>query len=142
MQAATAQIVSMFETLGMGVEDIAEQQGMDPIAVKAALLQGSRMYRESQVKSGKQDEECGVFTSREEQLARQAIVDLASGSDDEHIRLKAAKYIRDDKKGRLDKAAVGKLNINVLVFNETLRKARAAKARAIGESSVIDLQPA
>jgi hypothetical protein len=139
MQAATAQIVSMFETLGMGVEDIAEQQGMDPIAVKAALLQGSRAYRESQVSNSK-DEECGVFTSREEQLARQAIVDLAAGSDDEHIRLKAAKYIRDDKKGRLDKAAVGKLNINVLVFNETLRKARAAKARALGD--VIDLQPA
>lgn len=132
MLACSKQIITMFEDLGLSVEEIAEQQELNVVAVKAALLQGSRKYRELNNSHSSQDNlpADDAFTASEEQACRQVIYDLAVGSDDEKVRLRAARYIRDDKKGRLDKVDLGKLNINVVVFNEALAKARAAKERA------------
>lgn len=135
MTACNQQIVSAFEDLGMTPEEIAADQDLELSAVKAILMQFSAAYR----KYCKKDVEA-CFTDEEETMARQVIAEIARYNEDDRLRLRAAMYIRDDKKGRLDvmKSLVG-LNFNALTFNDQMRKAIEAKNRS--KSQVIDIPP-
>ena len=110
----------------MTPEEIASEQDLDIVSVKAILMQFSGLYRE----------QCKVkedlnFTDEEEVAARGVITNIARYSEDERLRLRAAIYIRDDKKGRLDVVRqMNGLNINVIHFNDQMKKAIAAKERA------------
>ncbi|SRR6266404_870275 len=132
MTAGNKQIVTAYEDLGMSIDEIAHTQELEPLSVKAVLMQFSSLFRQDL----KKDEV--EFTDEEHQTAKDVIVNTARYSEDERVRLKAAMYIRDDKKGRLDvlKQFSG-LNINVFEFNETMRKAIAAKNRAKG---IVDVE--
>lgn len=134
MQNQVSAIAALYEG-GLSVEQIAEDQELDVVSVKAALLQGSAQYRKET--AGIQAEGGGVFTSSEEELARKTIVELMTCSDVDNVRFRCAKYLRDDHKGRLDLTNVRKLNINVTVFNETIQRAREAKAK--GKAKCIDI---
>ena len=128
MTAAARQIVSAFETCGMTVDEIAEDQELEPLAVKAVLMQFSSAYKQ-EVKS--QQTEDVEFSAEDHQTAVDIIRNTAKYAEDEKLAFKAATYIRDDKKGRLDAIRqLGGLNINVLQFNETMKKAIAATNRA------------
>lgn len=126
MTAANQQIVTAFEELQMTPEEIAAEQDLELAAVKAILMQCSSQYRRACAK----DEDLS-FSDAEEKVARDTILSLAQFSDDENIRLRAAMYIRNDKKGRLDvvKQMAG-LNINVISMNEQMKKAIAAVQRS------------
>lgn len=140
MTAANTQIVEAFEQLGMQPEEIATDQELDLTSVKAILMQFSSLYRKA----------CAVkedlsFTDEEEKMARQVISNIARGYVDDvdpRTQLKAAMYIRDDTKGRLDvvKAQVG-LNLNVIMFNEQMKKAIAAKNRSKGIVDIQEVKP-
>jgi hypothetical protein len=55
----------------------------------------------------------------------EVILDLALGAEDEHLRFKAASYVRDDKKGRRDVAkGMNGNNFNILFLNQQLAKVR------------------
>jgi hypothetical protein len=139
MNAANQQIVTAFEDLGMSPEEIAEDQDLDVVAVKAILAQSSRRFR----KAAAADETLN-FSDTELKAANETILQLMQSSEDENIRFRAAKYIRDDKKGRLD--AVSKMNgmnVNVLMFNDHMKKALEAveRSRQISSGVVVDVSP-
>lgn len=133
MTAANMQIVTAYEVNGLTPEQIADLEGYDVGAVKSVLMQFSSAYRKA-VKKGEED----GFSEDEEMRARQVIAQLAQYAEDDNLRFRASKYIRDDKKGRLDVVKKQKgLNINVLMINAEIQKATQAIER--GKQKVIDL---
>jgi hypothetical protein len=120
------QIVSAFETEGMKPEEIAVEFELDPVAVKATLMQFSPIFRDS-IKTDKSLD----FHDNDLLDANDTIVRIMRHTEDENLALRAAKYVRDDKKGRLDVlSGLGKININIAVFNQRLLEARQAKAQS------------
>lgn len=119
------QVCSVYDRGQLTVDQVAEVFSMDPVAVKSALLSGSSRYRAENRSLGRNDKTTN-FSPSETQLARDAMVRLLH-SDDEHVVLKASKYVIDDSSGRLDERNRGKLTINVAVFNQALDRARKAK---------------
>lgn len=132
MTGSNQQIISAYEDLGMSPDEIAQDQDLDVAAVKATLIQFSSRFR----KDVKADDALD-FTEDQVRRATDVILHLAQYSEDENLRFRAARYIRDDKKGRLDviKQMTG-LNINVLTINEQMQKAISAVNRAKGSIEV------
>jgi len=133
MLAVQVQIKTAFEELGMTVEDIAEDQELEVTAVKACLMQCSSKYRGL---CRTEDKEAALnFTDEQLADANRTIHDLMMGAEDEGVRLKAAMYLRDDKRGRKEVVkGVGGMQFNILQFNETLKRVRneiAAEGDAI-----------
>lgn len=142
-----ASIVESFETLGMTPDEIATDRGMDIVAVKAALSQSSRKYRAALSGANGAAEEKDPtldFDNDDLRTANEVIRHLAKHGEDEHLRLKAAMYMRDDKKGRREVVkVVGANQFNIFQFNEQLRAAREGAARIKeGFSQVIDVAAA
>jgi hypothetical protein len=119
-------IVNAFEEEGMSPEEISETQGLEISSVKAGLMQFSSKYRKA---CGQQDESIddGLnFNDDDMRRVNQVIRELALGAEDENLRFKAATYVRNDKKGRLEPAkALGGGQFNILFINEQLRKVRS-----------------
>lgn len=124
------QIVTAYETLGLTISQIQEafqELALDSLAIKATLMQFSEKYRNDNKKVVNND-----FNDDELIEANQVMVSLMRGADDEHLRARMARYIRDDKKGRLDVHGIRDINVNVMMFNERLLKAREAKMLSKG----------
>lgn len=122
-------MISAYEQ-GMSVEEIAENMEFETTAVKAALYQGSQLYRDR----SKKDIDL-KFNESEQEQAKRAIIRVMQSSDDDYLILRAAKYIRDDAEGRLDNPLKGlkTMNVNVIAFNEQLIRAREGKERSKGQ---------
>ena len=138
MTAGNLSIVQSFESLGMTPEEIAEAEELDLSAVKGILMQNSSKYRKA---CKKEVDFC--FNDDEALAAKQVMVNLMRYSDDENLQFRAAKYLLDDKKGRLDvvQQQTG-LNINVLQFNEHMQQALAAvqRSKELLKSSAINIE--
>lgn len=119
----SAQIVSAYEA-GMQLQEIVECFSVDIIAVKACLMQFSKQYQDTIANS--ETVESDAFNDAEALAARQTIATIMQQSDDDHLRLRAAMYLRNDKKGRLDIKDMGKLKINIGQFNVMLAGANKA----------------
>lgn len=119
------------------------------LSIKACLLQFSAKYKNDILieKKGRGNSEESVitetkvgFTEHQEQMALDVIADLASYSEDERVKLRAAEFIRDDRQGRRDFAnKFQNLNINVITFNEQLKKAWQIVQAAKEPSKAIDV---
>ena len=137
MTAANEQIISAFEELDMSPEQIAEDQDLDLTAVKSTLMQFSSKYRQICKKNPESEFN---FSDDEAIRARQVIAQLAQYAEDESLKLRAAMFVLNDKKGRLDapKALTG-LNINVIQMNEHFKKAIEAvnKVKELSNSQVV-----
>jgi len=149
MTNADTSIVTAFEELKMTPEEIAQTEDLELSAVKASLMQFSKSYKD--LLNGNNTEatkENLDFRDNELKEANDVILDLMRYSEDDRIRGKLAMYVRDDKKGRLDAKQAfindfnGQMNINVLVFNERLQKAKDAMKRAIDVESTKEMQVA
>jgi hypothetical protein len=88
------QITHLFNT-GASVETIAEGMGLTTEAVRRVLFEKSPRYRRETT----QAQATGVPLDDE---MMNIIVDVARNSENDLIRLSAAKYARDDIKGRRD----------------------------------------
>ena len=137
MSSEVEQIKIAYETLEMSPEQIAEDRELDIVAVKAALMQGSSRYRRD---CGQEEDKEAALNFDDEQLkdVNRVIYDLAIGAEDENIKLKAAMYIRDDKKGRKDVVKqLGGQQFNILMFNEQMKgirnKAAEVREKMLGE---------
>lgn len=122
------QILTAYEELGMSINEIAtEFDGIDIVAIKSILMSFSPKYRKDMTENKSLD-----FNDNELSEANSVILHLMRYSEDEHIRARLARYVRDDKKGRLDIAGIGRngLNVNILMFNQRLAQARVAKERS------------
>ena len=118
------QLKISYETLGMSPEDIAADRDLDLGAVKAGLMQCSSVYRRD---CGQKESSEDVLNFSDDDLVavNKVIKEIALGSEDDNLRLKAAIYIRDDKKGRNEvQKAVSGMNFNILQFNQYMQKAR------------------
>ena len=118
-------IKTLYEQENLTPEQIAEVQDMDVVAIKAALCQCSSKFRKD---AGQETEEDHTLNFDNDQLRRanETIVSIMLSAEDDSIRLKAAMYVRDDKKGRKEviKSMQGN-TFNILQFNESLKQARA-----------------
>jgi hypothetical protein len=137
MTAADQAIVSLYEVSGLTVEQISETQGYDVISVKACLMTNSILYREAV----KQEAEVG-FTDTEEQEAKKVIGEIMKDEEvDAHTRLRAAIFVRQDKRGRLDTGKkslsdIRKVNVTIIQFNQQLNRATEARQRAMAMPKV------
>ena len=125
MTAASQQIITCYEELGMSIDEIAAAGHGDPVAIKAVLLQWSQKYRE-EMKVNKAID----FTEEDHDQVLAVIRNAALFAEDEHLRFRAAKYIRDDKKGRLDlNKGLKNLNISLQTFTLHLERANSITSR-------------
>ena len=132
MTSELQQIKDSYESLEMTPEQISEDRDLDLVAVKAALMQFSSVYRKA---CGKElDEDTLNFSDEQLQRANEVIFELAMGAESEDLRFKAATYVRDDKKGRKEvvKAIQGLGNINFLQINQMLQESRESMNRVLG----------
>lgn len=130
------QIKMSYEDLQMSPEEISVDRNLDILAVKACLFTVSNKFRKDakEEKKGLQEGEVPKtgFTDEEAERARKRILDIALGSDNEGVALKAAMYVNDEKHGRHDiVGSVRGLNFNVLNFNAMLQAADRAVASAL-----------
>lgn len=138
------QIVSAYETNGLQPEAIVESMGIEGLsltAVKAALMQHSNKYR-SICKSEPEDESVYNFDNHELKEANNMIVEVMrdathpDGTTDYKTKLAAARYIRDDKKGRLEPAKLLKNSggFNLIQFNTMIQEANEKAAKIINNA--------
>ena len=149
MLPSEASIVQMFEELEMSPNEIALDLDYEEAAVKLILASKSKKYREScfdprtkelkEVSHSTLQGDSFLFTADDKELAKSAILELASNSDNDGVRLKASKTIIDEYLGRNNKATLRDLQININVLNETIIKAKRAKEAA--RNKVIDISP-
>lgn len=141
LSSVNTQIKTDYEA-GSSVQDIAEEQGFEVMAVKAILLQTSKKYRaDCRTECGMAEEELEDpkdFTDEELVLANGIIKEVAlcaqlpDGSPDYRTRLMAATYIRDDKKGRKEAKAMIQHNTNnIFTINDAIAKARVSASERI-----------
>lgn len=138
------QIKTAYEVNGLEPEKIIESLGIEGLsitAVKAALIRYSSKYR-SICKQEPEDESVYNFDNQELKEANNTIVDVMreaiypDGSTDYKTRLNAARYIRDDKKGRLEPAKMmrGTGGFNIIQFNTSIQEAREKAAKVIADA--------
>ena len=136
MTAANQQIVTAFEDAGLTPEQIAEDLEFDLLAVKAILTQYSTKFRSESKK-----DDALAFKIDEAEEMKSIILGLARYSDDEHLQFKAAKFVLEDKKGRLDlNTKVPGLQINVVTFNEQMKRALQAEQRTLERNVPIEVE--
>ena len=131
MSNANTQVLRAAE-LGMTPREIADDLGYDEEAVKL-ILAGAK--GEAEVKR--------IFSAEDMDIARDTIRGLAAGAEMEGVRLKAAMYIVDEVQGRhtveSSLAKFGK-GINIVVVQETMKRAREAIAKAkSGENRLVEV---
>jgi hypothetical protein len=143
MLASHKQIVESYEQMGMLPEEIAVDQELEIVAVKAVLMQESSLYR----KDCKKDISDKLnFNESEDEEMKNIILDCArsatlpDGSVDHRTRLKAATYVRDDRRGRLEPARMIQKGptLNLLTINESIQQARVSAERV--KKQLIDVQ--
>ena len=132
MNAVCIQVVELYESSGLSINDIASELNLEVEAVKTCLIQHSSVYN----KSLKSSEE--TFTDSEYLLAKSAIANSVF-ADDEAVRLRAAVFIVNEKKGRNDmiKNLKSAGNTNILIINQQM--SRAKKALEKSKSKMIDV---
>lgn len=129
MHSEIESIKICFEEEGMSPSQIASDRKLDVAAVKSALMQSSSKYR-AMAKSEPENEDLLNFNDNDMILANQVIRDTARFSDSEDLRFKAAVYIRNDKKGRLEVARESGKGFNIFVFNEQMAKLRERRSQS------------
>lgn len=132
------QIRDSFEKLGLTPEQIAHETEYDVMAIKTILLQCSSQYR----KLVKKQPALG-YTEMEAEEMKIIMLNVARyEEDDQHLKFKAARYIYDDFKGRNDVVKqVQGININVINFNEQMKKALEARERTLKTITINEDKP-
>ena len=122
------QIKTAYEVLNLSPQQIAEDQDLDIVAVKSALIQASSKYRKDCGHEPEEVDDGLNFTNEDLRHVNAEILQLALGAESEELRGKMCMYVRDDKKGRKEviKAVQNNTTFNLLNFNEQLREARSA----------------
>lgn len=131
MTSESTAIKVAYETLGMSPEEIAEDRGLQVVSVKAALMAASKDYRQACGKEENEEDKLN-FTKEDTIDVLEVIRQTAKYAEDPHLRFKAAVYIRDDHKGRLEPAKVlGGDQFNIFQFNESMQKIRQLKEKTL-----------
>lgn len=113
----------------MTPEQICEDTGYEISAVKAVLLQFSKVYRHIVKEESAKDEH---ITDDELVEAYDAVKEVMRYAENEGVKLKAACRLIDERKGRLDMVdTLRSTSINITIFNQQILAAREAKDKAM-----------
>lgn len=147
MTSEVTQIVKAYEEANVSPSDIASDRELDVCEVKLVLAQFSPKYqRDIKGATGERKKELD-FNDDQLEMANNILYGTMLSTDDDNLKTRLAKYIRDDKKGRKDVHLknLKKLNINVSVFNQQMMRANASleksKQKAIGSSHIAEAMP-
>ncbi len=131
-------ILEMYEQLGLGIDQIAQETGYDSTAIKMSLLQNSVKYsRENRQAlnpgprstSSVGEDQFPIFGEEDEQMAKRVLRDLAKTGELEVVRYGCAKTIlKLNQEERASKRAtlVGKTNFNIQIIQAQLDRANQA----------------
>lgn len=130
MTAEQTAIKLAYEQEGLTPEEIALDRALDIAGVKAVLCQCSSVFRKDANMESVEDTTLN-FSDDELRRVNEKLVSLALSAEDENVQLRAAMYIRDDKKGRKEVIkAVANNTFNVLQqFNQIQQNAREGARR-------------
>lgn len=134
---ANEELAQMYDA-GLSLEEMALETGYEVSAIKNTLLQISSRYRAEARLVAKREGAKPQITDEEDDAIIEALKNIVYSSDNDMVRVKAAIYLHDEKKGRNDarlKQTSG-VNINVLMLNSALKKVRQIDADV---KSIIDL---
>lgn len=134
--AINSQIITLYESDNMTIEDIAIGLQLEKEQVELALAQGSVKYR----KDVKENPE--LFSKSTLELARMKMeeclqAETEDGRPDYHVIYRASKFVINEAKGRHDIKAVQNLHINVGSLTMQVKNAKEALKRA--KEKVIDI---
>lgn len=122
----TAEQVLALRGEGMNDEDIAEATGLELTVVRAvAEKKGEAVVR---------------VTPEVAREMLDGIVELARGAESDYVKLQARKYVVDDFKGRLDKAAPTQINITLTEINKAVQASRARILERAQAASAIEIE--
>jgi hypothetical protein len=117
---------------GMTPAQIAEDQQLELVAVKAKLMQCCKKYRKDMGMEAAIEEDGLNFTTEELRDANKVIYETmlsaqdSEGNPDYKTRLNAAMYLRDDKRGRKEaKQLLQQNQFNIFDFNKAIESARS-----------------
>ena len=130
MNATETQITELYENSNLTSEQISCELELCEESVKMVLQKYSPKFRMEESSKSLQETKDKEFTTDEFTAAKQAIASLLY-AEHEGTRLRAAKFIVNENKGRNDvKQAINTLyknsSFNVLIINEQLSRARQA----------------
>jgi hypothetical protein len=129
------QIVVAYEEAGLTPEEIAADLEMELTAVKLALAQSSATYRKA---IGKETED---ISDNEVIEMKEIIKGIARTQqfDNPGVALKAATWVYNEKKGRNDLQVMRDNQVNVVIFNERLSRARERMLEMKKEAKLIEV---
>jgi hypothetical protein len=151
--ATDTQIKKAYEEYHMLPSQISEDFGFEETAVKAKLMQISPVYRKDCGKEPLGEDPSLNFSDDDLKDANKVIADvmlcatLPDGSVDYRTRLKAAEYVRDDKKGRKEqvRAIQNGPQVNIFSINDAIQQARLAASMATKQltekSAIVQEEP-
>ncbi len=132
MNTALEQIKTAYESEKMSPLEIAEDQSLDVVAVKSALIQCSSKYRQDMgmEDSNTKAAESLNFTKDQLKTAIEGIYELAITTEDEHLKRKLYLDIIAEHKGRNDiKKLVQSQGTNIFLINSAIQRARESSGR-------------
>lgn len=131
------QIIKLYEDAdGLTPEEICLAcPGLEIEAVKSALLNGSRIYRE-RLKAKKE-----FITEDEHDLIKQGLMALAFSAENEHVKFRTLKYLHEEKTGRNDVRALTGVNINMNSLNVQLEEIKRLREESLKPKQIIDVEP-
>lgn len=126
------QIVTLYESSGLSVEEIADSLQMDKEVITLALAGNSAKFN----KLAKKDN--ALFNEKDEERAVMVMRNCLY-SEDPNTQFRAAKFMINERKGRHDVlGGIKSLKVNVYTINEQLKK--GYQAIAASKEQVIDVQ--
>ncbi len=136
MNLSNDQIVALYDKSGISVDKIAELFELPQDVIIMALAGKSSKFREDY-----KDDEC-IFPKDTQKLAA-AVMSECLHEQDANIRIRAAKFIINEAKGRHDVSNFKNLNVNVNILNDHYSKAMAAiqksKEQKVVEEQLIEV---
>lgn len=134
MQAATQQLIIGYERLGLTIDQLANEHSISLTEVKMMLTQYSSLYRNN-CKSVEKKDPNSDFTDDDLEVSNSVIRSIINSDIEDldpksriaslQLKSKMARYIRDDKKGRLDVAKeIRKIGVDLSTFNKHMQQMR------------------
>lgn len=135
------QLKTAYEDLGQTPETIAETLGWELESVKAGLMSVSVQYRKD-CRTEPEGETVLKFSEEQELNAIKVIHDIMMGSEDENLQLKAAMYLRDDRRGRKDAIKDLGKSFQLSQFNIVMQQMRsgAEQVKQMAMGQVVEVQ--
>lgn len=135
------QLKTAYEDLGRTPEEIAETLGWELESVKAGLMTVSVQYRKD-CRTEPEGETVLKFSEEQELNAIKVIHDIMMGSEDENLQLKAAMYLRDDRRGRKDAIKDLGKSFQLSQFNIVMQQMRsgAEQVKQMAMGQVVEVQ--